>query len=123
MGGAYYFQQGKPYLASPAIGAMSRASKLTLMGTSFFALGTIIMVHFQQRSEKQAMHQGVLRDMEQQRVKRERQLDFDLQRALEQEYKREQTATFGPLGKCGSMRLPRTFHNWLCITPIVLSVE
>ncbi|KAM9885872.1 cytochrome c oxidase assembly protein, partial [Verticillium dahliae] len=94
-------QQGKPYLASPAIGAMSRASKLTLMGTSFFALGTIIMVHFQQRSEKQAsanwrvsaqaMHQGVLRDMEQQRVKRERQLDFDLQRALEQEYKREQT--------------------------------
>ncbi|KAG7126527.1 Protein like protein [Verticillium longisporum] len=70
---------------------MSRASKLTLMGTSFFALGTIIMVHFQQRSEKQAMHQGVLRDMEQQRVKRERQLDFDLQRALEQEYKREQT--------------------------------
>lgn len=49
------------------------------------------MVHFQQRSEKQAMHQGVLRDMEQQRVKRERQLDFDLQRALEQEYKREQT--------------------------------
>ncbi|CRK28934.1 hypothetical protein BN1708_015397, partial [Verticillium longisporum] len=67
---------------------MSRASKLTLMGTSFFALGTIIMVHFQQRSEKQA---SVLRDMEQQRVKRERQLDFDLQRALEQEYKREQT--------------------------------
>jgi protein PET117 len=29
--------------------------------------------------------------MEQQRVKRERQLDFDMQRALEEEYKREQT--------------------------------
>ncbi len=28
--------------------------------------------------------------MEQQRVKRERQLDFDMQRALEEEYKREQ---------------------------------
>ena len=36
------------------------------------------------------MHQGVVRDMEQQRVKRERQLDFDMQRVLEEEYKREQ---------------------------------
>lgn len=37
------------------------------------------------------MHQGVVRDIEQQRVKRERQLDFDMQRALEEEYKREQS--------------------------------
>lgn len=37
------------------------------------------------------MHEGVIRDMEQQRIKRERQLDFDLQRALEAEYKKEQT--------------------------------
>lgn len=37
------------------------------------------------------MHQGVVRDMEQQRIKAERQLDFDLQRQLEAEYKREQT--------------------------------
>lgn len=37
------------------------------------------------------MHQGVVRDMEQQRIKRERQLDFDMQRALEEEYKREQS--------------------------------
>jgi protein PET117 len=29
--------------------------------------------------------------MEQQRIKAERQLDFDMQRALEAEYKREQT--------------------------------
>ena len=39
----------------------------------------------------QAMHEGVVRDMEQQRVKRERQLDFEMQRELEQEYKRHQT--------------------------------
>ncbi|ROT40929.1 hypothetical protein SODALDRAFT_330655 [Sodiomyces alkalinus F11] len=39
----------------------------------------------------QAMHQGVIRDMEQQRIKRERQLDFEMQRALEEEYKKEQT--------------------------------
>ena len=37
------------------------------------------------------MHEGVVRDMEQQRIKRERQLDFDMQRVLEEEYKREQT--------------------------------
>ncbi|KAI1761944.1 hypothetical protein GGR53DRAFT_468800 [Hypoxylon sp. FL1150] len=70
---------------------MSRASKFTLAGTSLFAVGTVIMVHFQQKMEKQAMHQGVVRDMEQQRIKKERQLDFDLQKALEEEYKRGQT--------------------------------
>lgn len=81
--------------------------------TSLFAVGTIIFVHFQQKAEKmvscikllvifniehnyidirwQAMHEGVVRDMEQQRIKRERQLDFDMQRVLEEEYKREQT--------------------------------
>lgn len=37
------------------------------------------------------MHQGVVRDMEQQRIKKERQLDFDIQKALEEEYKRGQT--------------------------------
>ena len=37
------------------------------------------------------MHQGVVRDMEQLRIKQERQLDFDMQRALEIEYKKEQS--------------------------------
>lgn len=90
---------------------MSRASKLTLAGTSLFAATTIVFVHFQQKFEKevcpsfhaqiritpltahQAMHQGVVRDMEQQRVKKERQLDFDMQRALEEEYRKGQTVT------------------------------
>lgn len=70
---------------------MSTAAKATLGGTCLFALGTIVFVHFQQQAEKAAMHQGVVRDMEQQRIKRERQLDFDMQKALEEEYKREQT--------------------------------
>lgn len=39
---------------------------------------------------EQAMHQGVVRDMEQQRIKKERQLDFDLQRQLEAEYRETQ---------------------------------
>ncbi|KAK0617550.1 hypothetical protein B0T14DRAFT_433893 [Immersiella caudata] len=70
---------------------MSRASKLTLLGTSLSAAGTVVFVHFQQKWEKDAMHQGVVRDMEQQRIKKERQLDFDLQRELEAEYKKVQT--------------------------------
>ena len=37
------------------------------------------------------MHQGVVRDMEQLRIKKERQLDFDMQRALELEYKKAQS--------------------------------
>lgn len=36
------------------------------------------------------MHQGVVRDMEQQRIKRERQLEFEAQRQLEVEYKKDQ---------------------------------
>ncbi|KAI5920994.1 cytochrome c oxidase assembly protein [Camillea tinctor] len=75
---------------------MSRASQLTLFGTSMFAVSTIIFVHFQQKFEKEAMHQGVIRDMEQQRIKKERQLDFDMQKALEEEYKKGQTVSVSP---------------------------
>lgn len=38
-----------------------------------------------------AMHAGVVRDMEQQRVKRERQADFEMQKQLEIEYRKTQT--------------------------------
>lgn len=72
---------------------MSHASKLTLLSTSLFAAGTIVFVHFQQKAEKNAMHQGVIRDMEQQRIKRERQLDFDMQKQLEEEFKKEQSVS------------------------------
>lgn len=37
------------------------------------------------------MHAGVIRDMEQQKLRKERQLDFDMQRALEREYRKVQT--------------------------------
>jgi len=39
------------------------------------------------------MHAGVIRDMEQQRIKRERLLDFQMQHALEQEYRKVQTVS------------------------------
>jgi len=76
---------------------MSRAAKLTLAGTSLFAVSTIIFVHFQQQADKAAMHAGVIRDMEQQRIKKERQADFDIQRALEEEYRKIQTVHDGGL--------------------------
>lgn len=41
------------------------------------------------------MHAGVVRDVEQQRVKRERLLDFEMQRALEEEYRKVQTVSDG----------------------------
>jgi protein PET117 len=41
------------------------------------------------------MHAGVIRDMEQQRIKKERQADFEMQRALEEEYKKVQTVHEG----------------------------
>lgn len=43
----------------------------------------------------QAMHAGVIRDMEQQRIKKERQLDFDMQRAMEEEYRKVQKVSDG----------------------------
>ncbi|KAK8239109.1 hypothetical protein HDK77DRAFT_483695 [Phyllosticta capitalensis] len=72
---------------------MSTASKLTLAGTTLGALGIVLGVHFQQKAEQAAMHAGVIRDLEQQRLKRERQLDFDMQRKLEEEYRKLQTVS------------------------------
>ncbi|KAF2222475.1 hypothetical protein BDZ85DRAFT_175153, partial [Elsinoe ampelina] len=72
---------------------MSRAAKLTLLGTSLGAMGIITFVHYSQKVEKAAMHAGVIRDMEQQRLKRERQADFEIQRQLESEYRKLQNVT------------------------------
>lgn len=42
------------------------------------------------------MHAGVIRDMEQQRIKRERQADFAMQAELEREYRKVQTVKDDP---------------------------
>ena len=44
------------------------------------------------------MHQGVIRDMEQQRIKKDRQLDFEMQRQLEEEYRKVQNVSDGKGG-------------------------
>ncbi|KAF2751340.1 hypothetical protein M011DRAFT_473830 [Sporormia fimetaria CBS 119925] len=74
---------------------MSQASKITLAATSLGAVGIVIFVHYAQRAEKAAMHAGVIRDYEQQRLKRERQADFEMQQALEKEYRKVQTVSDG----------------------------
>ena len=70
---------------------MSTASKVTLAGTILGTIGIVGFVHWAQVNEKAAMHAGVVRDEEQQRVKKERQADFDMQRQLEQEYLKSQS--------------------------------
>ena len=70
---------------------MSTASKITLASTIVSTVGIIAFVHWAQTAEKTAMHAGVLRDEEQQRVKKERQADFEMQRQLEKEYKKVQS--------------------------------
>ena len=49
------------------------------------------------------MHQGVIRDMEQQRIKKERAAEFEMQKQLEKEYKAVQTVgnQSGTNGKAG----------------------
>lgn len=51
------------------------------------------------------MHQGVVRDLEQQRIKRERQLDFDMQKALEEEYKQVQSVRASTMEEDGKKGL------------------
>ncbi|KAI9709763.1 MAG: hypothetical protein M1820_003166 [Bogoriella megaspora] len=72
---------------------MSSTAKITLASTTLGAIGIIVFVHYAQQAEKAAMHAGVIRDMEQQRLKRERQADFEMQRQLEQEYRKIQTVS------------------------------
>ncbi|OJJ54068.1 hypothetical protein ASPSYDRAFT_93827 [Aspergillus sydowii CBS 593.65] len=65
---------------------MSRASKLTLAGTGLATAGIVYFVHWAQEQEKASMHKGVERDMEKQRVQLERKADFEMQKALQEEY-------------------------------------
>ena len=59
------------------------------MSSSYTALITTALI------DQQNMHKGVIRDMEQQRVKKERQADFDMQKKLEEEYKKVQKVPNG----------------------------
>ncbi|KAF7511045.1 hypothetical protein GJ744_005591 [Endocarpon pusillum] len=72
---------------------MSTASRITLLGTIIGTVGIVSFVHWAQTAEKAAMHAGVVRDMEQQRIKRERKADFEMQRQLEEDYRKIQSVS------------------------------
>ncbi|KAL4961236.1 protein PET117 [Aspergillus stella-maris] len=88
---------------------MSRASKLTLAGTGLVTAGIVYFVHWSQEQEKASMHQGVIRDMEKQRIQLERKAEFEMQRKLEEEYLKLQKvspSTDGPLQSPGGGQTP-----------------
>lgn len=55
----------------------------------------------------QAMHKGVERDMEKQRVREERQAEFEMQKRLEEEYLKLQTVS----SSTGEQKLPNQNSN------------
>jgi len=72
---------------------MSRAAKATLAITSVATAGIIYFVHWSQEADRAAMHAGVERDIEKQRIKHERQADFEIQKRLEEEYRKYQNVS------------------------------
>lgn len=72
---------------------MSTASKFTLAATAIGTAGIVYFVHWAQEKERAEMHRGVERDMEKQRIRQERQAEFEMQRRLEEEYRKLQTVS------------------------------
>ncbi|KAJ5730966.1 uncharacterized protein N7483_005474 [Penicillium malachiteum] len=72
---------------------MSSASKLTLAATGLGTAGIVWFVHWAQEADRAAMHRGVERDMEKQRIRQERQAEFELQKRLQEEYLKLQTVS------------------------------
>lgn len=63
--------------------------------TKLYAIVHLLPALAPSTDSPQAMHAGVIRDMEQQKIKRERQLDFEMQKQLEEEYRKVQNVTDG----------------------------
>ncbi|KAJ5707949.1 hypothetical protein N7488_007750 [Penicillium malachiteum] len=87
---------------------MSRASKLTLAATGLGTAGIVWFVHWAQEADRAAMHRGVERDMEKQRIRQERQAEFELQRRLQEEYLKLQTVSSTTSDQSPSAQPPNT---------------
>ena len=53
-------------------------------------IAIIFGVHYIQQADKESMHQGVIRDDERQKIRKERELELQRQRALEAALKQDQ---------------------------------
>ncbi|KAJ2615424.1 hypothetical protein H4S08_001228 [Coemansia sp. RSA 1365] len=60
---------------------MSRAAKLTFIGSCVFAASTIWFVHRAQKMERESMYQGVLRDQERKAQREQNTREFEETRA------------------------------------------
>ncbi|KAJ2785617.1 hypothetical protein H4R18_000433 [Coemansia javaensis] len=69
---------------------MSRAAKLTFLGSCVFAVGTIWFVHRAQELERESMYQGVIRDQERKAQRAQNQREFAETRALHAELIKQQ---------------------------------
>ncbi|KAJ5621962.1 hypothetical protein N7528_005194 [Penicillium herquei] len=87
---------------------MSRASKLTLAATGLGTAGIVWFVHWAQEADRAAMHRGVERDMEKQRIRQERQAEFELQKRLQEEYLKLQTVSSTTGDQSSSAQPPNT---------------
>jgi len=65
---------------------MSTASKVTLVLTSVVTLGVIWAVHTQQVEDRAKLHQGIEKDLERQRRKKENQEYLEKQQELTKLY-------------------------------------
>lgn len=84
------------HYAQRAEKAVRSLSSLTARGgLTGLTAHQLLLAWFVLLTSSQQMHAGVIRDYEQQRVKRERQADFEMQRALEEEYRKVQTVSDG----------------------------
>ncbi|PVU89542.1 hypothetical protein BB559_005052 [Furculomyces boomerangus] len=69
---------------------MSTKAKLTLLGSTVFAVTTIWFVHRIQNQEKEIMHQGVIRDEERKKNKQKNILEYKEQKELYAELVKDQ---------------------------------
>lgn len=77
---------------------MSTTSKVVLGTSCFVSLGIVFGVHYKQQTDKEKMHQGVLRDQAIQEMKRRQNMVLlDQQTALEQMLRDQQDEIKGTL--------------------------
>jgi protein PET117 len=70
---------------------MSLASKITFAIACGASVGTIFYVHFKQNSDRQKLHEGVLKDIERQRMQKIKNLyDLEHQKDLTKILRKEQ---------------------------------
>ena len=91
----HYSQRAEKAVSHPSALFPVLFTPFPVLFTLFPVLFTLLSTCDGLRWKTQAMHAGVVRDYEQQRLKRERQADCEMQRALEEEYRKVQTVSDG----------------------------